>query len=168
MADGTVRIVVMGVAGSGKTTVGVALAERLATEFVDADDAHPAANVAKMRAGMPLTDADRRPWLLTLRDRLGSSSAIVACSALKRDHRDVLREAGQVRFVFLDVDEATAAGRVSERTDHFMKASMVRSQFDTLERPSADECDVVSVHVGHDESPGSVASRVLSAVTAPS
>lgn len=162
------RIVVMGVAGSGKTTVGVPLAERLATEFVDGDDAHPAANVAKMRAGIPLTDDDRRPWLLTLRDRLGSSSVVVACSALKRDHRDVLREAGQVRFVFLDVDEATAAGRVAGRAGHFMKESMVRSQFDTLERPSADESDVVSVHVGPGEPPGSVVSRVLSAVAASS
>lgn len=145
-ADGVRRIVVMGVAGSGKTTVGRALARRLDTKFVDADDAHPPANIEKMRTGIPLTDADRRPWLLALRDRLASSEAlVVTCSALKREYREMLREAGAVTVVFLDVDQATALERLNARDDHFMKAGMLQSQFDDLERPESDEHDVFAV-----------------------
>lgn len=140
-----VRIVVMGVAGSGKTTVGIALAERLAVAFVDADSLHPPVNVAKMAAGHPLDDTDRWPWLERVRDALRRDDGVViACSALKRRYRDLLREAGGVRFVFLDLDPSTAHDRAEQRTGHYMGAAMVASQFDALERPT-DEPDVVIV-----------------------
>lgn len=149
MVGGAGRIVVMGVAGSGKTTVGQALAQRLGTDFVDADDAHPPVNIEKMAAGIPLNDADRRPWLLALRDRLTSSDAVViTCSALKGEYREMLREAGAVTFVFLDVDPATALERLAAREGHFMKADMVQSQFDDLDRPGSDERDVESFDAG--------------------
>lgn len=136
----------MGVAGSGKTTVGVRLAERLGAGFMDADDAHPPENVAKMAAGRPLTDEDRWPWLHSLRDGLAASQAlVVTCSALKRAYRDVLRGAGGVRFVFLDVDPELATRRVAGRSGHFMTTAMVASQFADLEVPTSDEPDVVAV-----------------------
>lgn len=140
------RVVVMGVAGSGKTTVGERLAERWQARFVDADSVHPPANVAKMAAGIPLDDADRAPWLRRLQDELASSDAIVVtCSALKRRYRDALREAGDVTFVFLDVGRDVAAERVGGRRDHFMKTGMVESQFAVFERPQPDEHDIVTV-----------------------
>lgn len=149
MADGVGRIVVMGVAGSGKTTVGVALARRLGIDFLDADAAHPPANIEKMAVGIPLTDADRRPWLLALRDRLASSDdVVITCSVLKRSYRDLLREAGAVTFVFLDVEPAKALARLEAREGHFMKADMVQSQFDDLERPGSDEPDIESFDAG--------------------
>lgn len=141
----TGRYVVMGVAGSGKTTVGRRLAELLDAAFADADDLHPPANVVKMAAGTPLSDADREPWLVAVRDVLaGEPPVVVTCSALKRGYRDVLRTAGDVVFAFLDVTPAVAADRVGGRTDHFMPAGLVASQFETLERP-VDEPDVVTV-----------------------
>lgn len=141
-----VRVVVMGVAGSGKTTVGRALADRLSVPFLDADDAHPPENVAKMSAGIPLTDHDRAPWL----DRLGHAIAghdriVVTCSALKRRYRDRLRNAASVTFVFLDVGPGDARRRVEGRTDHFMGVEMIDSQFAALERPRSDEVDVLSL-----------------------
>ena len=143
---GAVRIVVMGVTGSGKTTVGRALAEALEAAFLDADSVHPPANVAKMSAGEPLTDDDRWPWLARLRAELRSSdSIVVACSALKRRYRDLLRHAGEVRFVFLDLDPDTARERATHREGHYMGAEMVASQFEALERPGVDETDVVTV-----------------------
>lgn len=136
----------MGVAGSGKTTVGELLAGRLDARFVDADAAHPPENVAKMAAGVPLTDDDRAPWLVRMRDELASGrSVVVTCSALKRRYRDVLREAGGVTFVFLDADREVVRTRVDRRRGHFMKAEMVDGQFADLERPQADELDVVVV-----------------------
>ncbi len=139
-------LVVMGVSGSGKTTVGERVAERLGAVFVDADSAHPDANVDKMAAGIPLTDDDRWPWLDTLRAELESSDRIVVtCSALKRSYRDVLRAAGEVRFVHLDIDRQTALDRVGGRDDHFMKADMVDSQFADLEPPADDETDVTVI-----------------------
>src|SRR4051812_39135756 len=141
-----VRIVVMGVAGSGKSTVAERLAERVGADFLDADDFHPPSNVAKMAAGEALTDADRWPWLARLRGELRERDRVVlACSALRRSYRDVLRGAGDVRFVFLDVDRRTATDRVAHRADHFMGAGMVVGQFDALERPAADETDVATV-----------------------
>lgn len=141
-----VRIVVMGVAGSGKSTVGAALAHRLHTDFLDADAVHPAANIAKMAAGSPLTDDDRRPWLATLRDALVDGSPIVVtCSALRVSYRDVLRTAGGVRFVFLDLAPGVAIDRVGGRAGHFMASDMVIGQFETLEHPGPDEADVLVV-----------------------
>ncbi len=141
-----IRIVVMGVAGSGKTTVAARLAERLGADFLDADDFHPPSNVAKMAAGEALTDEDRWPWLARLRGELRERDRVVlACSALRRSYRDVLRGADDVRFVFLDADPGTATGRAAHRGDHFMGAGMVAGQFDALERPAADETDVATL-----------------------
>lgn len=138
-------VVVMGVAGSGKTTVGTALATALGVEFVDADSLHPAANVAKMAAGRPLDDTDRAPWLAAVAAVLDAADGVVvACSALKRRYRDVLRALPGVRFVFLDLDPSTARDRAERRADHFMGPAMVASQFDALERPDG-EPDVVVV-----------------------
>lgn len=135
----------MGVAGSGKSAIARRLADRLHARFVEADDAHPPANVDKMAAGAALTDADRAPWLERLRDELGGTPPVViTCSALKRRYRDVLREAGGVRFVLLDIDPGTAADRVATRAGHFMPASLVASQFGDLELPD-DEPDVTIV-----------------------
>jgi gluconokinase len=114
-------VLVMGVAGSGKTTVARGLAERLGLAFLDADDLHPAANVAKMRAGHPLDDADRAPWLKAVGEWIDSwlasrESGVISCSALKRAYRQTIAAGRpQVRFVFLDLDEATIAARLKER-----------------------------------------------------
>ena len=140
------RVVVMGVAGSGKSTVAAALAARLGARFVEADEFHQPASIAKMAAGVPLDDDDRWPWLLALREQLSSPAAVVlACSALRRSYRDLLRGAGGVRFVFLDVDRYDVVRRVAGRTGHFMGAAMVDGQFTALERPADDETDVVVV-----------------------
>ena len=140
------RIVVMGVAGSGKTTVGQELAARLGAEFIDADSLHSAANVAKMSDGTPLDDADRWPWLAAVRRELRRSDGVViACSALTRRYRDLLRGAGDVRFVYLAIDAESARARARLREGHFMGGGMIDSQFATLEAPMRDETDVVAV-----------------------
>ncbi len=141
-----VRVVVMGVAGSGKTTVGQRLAEALDASFGDADTAHPAANVAKMTARIALTDADRWPWLARLRQDLADHDRIViTCSALTRPYRDLLRRAGGVRFVHLVIDPTTARDRVARRSGHFLGPDLVASQFAALEPIDADETDVVAI-----------------------
>lgn len=135
-------VIVMGVAGSGKTTVGQALAKRLGWEFVDADDFHPPSNVEKMQNGVPLTDSDRRPWLISLRKliehRLKESRAtVLACSALKSHYRKLLAsEHEECRFVFLKGDYQLFKERLQEREGHFMKAHLLTSQFAALEEPS--------------------------------
>src|ERR1700680_2434017 len=140
------RLVVMGVSGCGKSTVGAALAAALGVEFVDGDALHSAASVAKMGAGHPLVDEDRWPWLAQVRSALRRpSGVVVACSALARRHRDSLRLADGVRFVFLAIDHDEAVQRVSLRTGHFMGSELVASQFATLEVPSDTETDVVTV-----------------------
>ena len=140
-------VTVMGVSGSGKTTVGAALAQRLHVPFADGDDFHPAENVAKMSAGIPLTDADRLPWLRALAAWLREHSAtggVLSCSALRRSYRDILREgASTVRFVHLDGSPEVVARRVAGRPGHFMPATLVESQFATLEPLAADEAGVV-------------------------
>ena len=139
-------IVVMGVTGCGKSTVGVALAERLKVPFGDADDFHSPENVARMAAGTPLTDADRVPWLHAIGAWLAAQSggAVASCSALKRSYRDVLREsAPDVAFVHLHGDRETVRRRVSGRAGHFMPSSLVDSQFAALEPLGADERGVV-------------------------
>ena len=134
-------VVLMGVSGCGKTTVGVALASRLGWRFIDADDLHPPANVAKMAAGTPLTDEDRWPWLDRvageLRDLLARGEhAVLACSALKAVYRERLASAGNVRFVYLAGDRATIAERIAPRQHRYMPATLLDSQFAALEPPS--------------------------------
>src|ERR1700681_1760038 len=140
------RLVVMGVSGCGKSAVGEALAAALRVEFVDGDALQSAAAVAKMAAGRPLVDDDRWPWLARVRSALRRpSGVVVACSALARRHRDSLRLADGVRFVFLTIDHDEAVQRVSLRAGHFMGSELVASQFATLEVPAANETDVVTV-----------------------
>jgi gluconokinase len=134
-------IVVFGVSGSGKTTVGRALAERLGCEFADADDFHSAENVEKMRSGIPLDDDDRAGWLSDLRDLIDDrfakgSDLVLACSALKQKYRDYLSENCEVRFVYLRGTFETISRRLIERPNHFMNPSLLRSQFDILEEPT--------------------------------
>jgi gluconokinase len=137
----------MGVAGSGKTTVGTALAARLGLPYADADDFHPEANVAKMRAGRPLDDADRLPWLAAVGAWLAGhpDGGIVSCSALRRDYRDLLRSyAEDAVFLHLTGDADLITARVAARTDHFMPASLVSSQLQLLEPLRIDEAGVVA------------------------
>ena len=139
-------VVVMGVAGSGKTTVGTRLAEKLHCGFYDGDDYHPAANVEKMRRGQPLTDEDREPWLDRLREliaeKLGTDeSVVIACSALKDAYRKRLLPtdpglANRVRFLYLSISPEEARARLLSRPGHFMPATLVASQFEALEEPT--------------------------------
>ena len=150
--DGTVDhpIVVMGVSGSGKSTVGIALAERLGVPFEDADDLHPEANVAKMARGEALDDDDRAPWLDLVGRWLAAhaSGGVTACSALKRRYRDQLRHhCPSVEFLHLDGDQELIGRRQAGRAGHFMPSSLLASQFDTLEPLEPDERGVV-VDVG--------------------
>ncbi|WP_406815451.1 gluconokinase [Mycobacterium sp. M23085] len=140
--SGSVAIVVMGVSGSGKSTVGAALAHRLGVPFVDADTLHPAANVAKMAAGEPLDDDDRYPWLERVGEWLAAhpDGAVVSCSALKRKYRDQLRaHCPAVKFLHLSGSAELIANRLAARTDHFMPVTLLRSQLDTLEPLGPDE-----------------------------
>jgi gluconokinase len=138
-------LVVMGVAGSGKSTIADSLAKRLHWRYEDGDEFHPASNVAKMSAGQPLTDEDRWPWLQAIADeidRLSASGerAVVACSALKRTYRGILVHGrDDVRIVFLDGTQDLIAERLAARKGHFMPPGLLASQFRTLERPCADE-----------------------------
>lgn len=140
-----VVLVVMGVSGSGKTTVAEALATRLGWTFAEADTFHAAASIDKMRAGTPLTDDDRWPWLDAMAGYLGAARAsgrrcVLACSALRRAYRERLAAGhDDVRFVFLAGDYATIEARMASRTGHYMPASLLASQFATLEPPAADE-----------------------------
>lgn len=135
-------VVVMGVSGSGKSTLGEGIAAALAAPFQEGDDLHPPANIAKMAAGLPLTDADRAPWLDRVAAWLmaGEGWRVVTCSALKRSYRDHLRAAAAgVRFVWIDTPEGELARRVTHRTGHYMPASLLGSQLATLEPPTPDE-----------------------------
>lgn len=146
----TLRVVVMGVAGCGKTTVAQRLGQRLGARVVEADDHHLPGSIAKMDAGTPLSDADRWPWLLRLqRELVGVGDVVVSCSALRTSYRDLLRRAGGLRFVFLDVTREEAERRITARRGHFMGASMAASQFATLERPD-HEPDVIVVDATRD------------------
>lgn len=134
----------MGVSGTGKTVIGEALAARLGSPFIEGDSYHPAANIEKMSAGTPLDDDDRRPWLELLADKLAANQAagtgsVLACSALKRSYRDILRRGvGEVFFLHLDLPFDVLRERMEKR-EHFMPASLLQSQFDTLERLEDDE-----------------------------
>jgi gluconokinase len=133
-------VAVCGVSGSGKTTVGEALAARLGVPFTDGDDLHPTANVRKMAAGVPLTDADRWPWLDAVGTVLAQGARVVACSALRRVYRDRLRAAApRLALVLLDAPRDMLAARISGRPGHFMPVDLLDSQLRTLEAPGADE-----------------------------
>jgi gluconokinase len=133
-------IVVMGVSGSGKTTIGRLLAQQLDMPFVDGDDLHPLSNKKKMADGVPLQDADRMPWLNAIADVLAGPPAVIACSALKRKYRDILREAApRVLFVYLRGSNNLLSRRLAARSHEFMPPAMLDSQLLTLEPPQADE-----------------------------
>jgi len=142
----------MGVSGSGKSTIGAALARALGIDFVEGDEYHPTENVKRMAAGIPLTDDDRAPWLRALARRIreakdAGAGLVMSCSALKRSYRDILRaDVAELRFVFLEGQRALIAERFAGRRGHFMPPSLLDSQFATLEEPSPDEdawvCDI--------------------------
>jgi gluconokinase len=142
----TGRYVMMGVSGSGKTLIGSMLARELGIEFLEGDDLHPADNVQRMAAGVPLTDDDRRGWLIAIATRLRDAKRagvglVVSCSALKRSYRDLLRSVGDVdaRFVYLAGSRALIAERLAQRRGHFMPPSLLDSQLAILQEPSPDE-----------------------------
>lgn len=149
MSRGGTHIVVMGVSGSGKTTVGQALADALGWRFIEGDSFHPQRNVEKMSAGHPLDDEDRRPWLEALAAEIAADDAagrnsIVGCSALKRSYRDILRRGAEdVRFLHVHGDRALLRDRLSDRAGHFFPASLLDSQLATLEPLGPDERGVV-------------------------
>jgi gluconokinase len=157
-------VIVMGVSGSGKTTVGTLLAGRLGWEYEDADWFHPAANIDKMHNGIPLTDEDRWPWLQAIAawidgTRQARGHGVVSCSALKRRYRDILTgNRSDVRLVYLKGDATLIARRIATRHEHFMPASLLKSQFDALEEPGPDEHPVT---VPIDLPPRDIVARIL-------
>jgi len=156
-------ILLMGVSGSGKTTVGQLLAGRLGWTFYDGDDFHPPANVEKMRQGIPLTDDDRDSWLTALEQLIETTlhqrrSAVLACSALKQRYRHRLRhDSEEVHFVYLKGDYDLIRQRLDTRQGHFMPANLLRSQFATLEEPQ----DVLAIDVG--QSPEAIVTAITTA-----
>ena len=162
-------LIVAGVSGSGKTTVGALLAGRLGWLFADADDFHPAANVAKMRAGIPLTDEDRWPWLRAIAAWMDDAiargeSAVVTCSALKRRYRDVLLAGRpEARLVFLSVDRELLERRLAARHGHFFPQQLLDSQLAALEPVGPDENAVaVAVHAG--DSPAATVAAIIAVI----
>jgi gluconokinase len=152
-APPALRIVVMGVSGCGKSTVGRALAEALGVPFIEGDELHPPRNIALMASGVALTDADRQDWLAAIAGQLGAArdagrGIVVSCSALKRSYRDLMRAAaGDVRFVHLHGPADLLERRLGARSGHYMPATLLRSQLDTLEIPGPDEA-VLAVAIG--------------------
>jgi gluconokinase len=158
-----VILIVAGVAGCGKTTVGALLAELLGWRFVDADTFHPAANVVKMRSGVPLTDEDRKPWLRAVTDWMDATiaagqSAVLACSALKRSYRDELLSRPEAMMVLLQVDRDVLVRRLTSRNGHFFPEKLLDSQLKLLEPPGPDE-RVLVVHVDGD--PAQTAAKII-------
>jgi len=163
--DAPCALIVMGVSGSGKSTIAEQLAQRLGWTYEDGDKFHPASNVAKMSAGHPLTDEDRWPWLQAIADEVdrvckARDHAVIACSALKRSYRDVLVHGRRdVRIVYLNGTQELIADRLAQRKGHFMPPGLLASQFKTLEPPSADENPVI---VSIDASVGEIVDDTVS------
>jgi gluconokinase len=162
-------IVLIGISGAGKTTVGQMLADKLGWGFFDADDFHPPANIAKMSQGIPLVDSDRLPWLERLRKEVidpawGGNPVVLACSALKESYRKSLGigEPG-VAGVFLESDLATLEERLSARSGHYMKSEMLASQLASLEIPSPAEV----IHISNTAPPDEIADRIIAALGLP-
>ncbi|MCU6664653.1 gluconokinase [Silvania hatchlandensis] len=149
-------IILMGVSGTGKTTVGQALSQAIGAKFIDGDDLHPRQNIVKMASGQPLEDSDRLPWL----DRIGdvifslgqkNESGILVCSALKKRYRDQLRQGNPaLRFIWLTGDYDCILQRMQQRKGHFMPEALLRSQFAALEAPDESEPDIVAVDIAPD------------------
>jgi gluconokinase len=157
-------IVVMGVAGSGKSTIADLFAQRLGWTRIEGDDLHPPENVAKMAAGMPLNDADREPWLRLICQRINRTAGnqVITCSALRRGYRDILRTAdGQVRFLHLSGSTELLGARIGARTEHFMPPSLLISQLDALEPLTPDE-DGVAVDI--QGTPADIVARAMQAL----
>ncbi len=156
-------IIVMGVSGSGKTTVGRRLADALGGSFHDGDDFHPPENVRKMASGQPLTDADRWPWLKAIRSFIEARTreddvTVIACSALKQSYRDVLSgDEEDLVWIFLRGDYELIRERMEARSDHFFDADLLQSQFDALEAPGEEEAIVVDV----DATPDAIAEEIM-------
>ena len=145
-------VIIWGVAGAGKTTIGELLAQELHWKFYEADDFHPVANIAKMRSGVPLTDEDRQPWLEKVREGIERSvvaneNAVLACSALKKKYRELLRVNADVRFVFLRGSRARITDQIRQRRGHFMNPALLDSQFAALEEPKPSE-DALAIELG--------------------
>jgi len=147
-----VIVIVFGVSGAGKTTIGKLLAEELGWRFYEADDFHPRPNIEKMRSGLPLADEDRWPWLNLLREQITRSltakeNAVLACSALKRAYRGRLRVSDDVKFVFLRGNYVLIERQLRRRRGHFMNPALLQSQFADLEEPEPDE-DAITIELG--------------------
>ena len=159
-------LIVAGVSGSGKTTVGAMLAGHLHWRFADGDDFHPAANIEKMRAGIPLTDDDRWPWLRAIAawmdERVSrGESAVIPCSALRRSYRDILlADRAEARLIFLAVDREVLASRLAARHGHFFPAQLLSTQLDALESPQPDEHTVTVIEHSADQPADTVASII--------
>ena len=159
------HFVIMGVAGSGKTSIGQQLAAEIGADFIDGDDLHPQANIDKMAQGIPLDDADRAPWLAAVGATLHAheASLIVGCSALKRRYRDQIRAAAgkPVTFLYLHGSRALIAERMARRERHFMPLALLDSQFAALEIPGADE-DAITVSI--DAAPAEIVANLAEAI----
>ncbi|MFC3394442.1 gluconokinase [Brenneria rubrifaciens] len=146
-------IIIMGVSGCGKSSVGAAIANALGAKFIDGDDLHPRANIQKMAVGHPLDDDDRAPWLERLNDaayslRHKNEVGLIVCSALKRRYRDRLREGNpEMIFLYMKGDFEVILARLNARAGHYMPTSLLKSQFEALEEPAADETDVFSIDI---------------------
>ncbi len=163
---GKMVAIVMGVSGSGKTTIGVLLAQKLKCEFADADNFHPPANVAKMSAGIALDDDDRAPWLCALRDLINEHleagrRLVLACSALKESYREQLQISDAVKIIYLKGDYQVIADRLHNRRGHYMNPRLLDSQFATLEEPDIE--NVITVDIA--DTPDEIVSQIMQSLS---